>query len=192
MGLFKKRAETPEELRQLKAEIAAMAARLDEADATKADVGDRVDQLTNELGAVRADAVEQLHDLSHRLDRTTTDLGARVGEITNRLDVPLPPPEEPPPTLDPAELGALRTRLDELAIRIDSVDLRISAIATELAHQIDEISDDLEARSAGSPAAEEVVDELRDAQARLANEQARYQIAFRQDLADLADRLRRS
>jgi hypothetical protein len=36
-----------------------------------------------------------------------------------------------------------------------------------------------------------VVDELRDTQIRLANEQARYQIAFRQELADLAERLRR-
>jgi hypothetical protein len=37
-----------------------------------------------------------------------------------------------------------------------------------------------------------VIDELRDGQVRLANEQARYQIAFREDLARLAEQLRRS
>ena len=34
--------------------------------------------------------------------------------------------------------------------------------------------------------------EMRDAQVKLANEQARYQIAFRQDIADLAERLKRA
>lgn len=38
---------------------------------------------------------------------------------------------------------------------------------------------------------EELLDEVRDAQQRLANEQARYQIAFRDDLARLAEDLRR-
>ncbi len=38
---------------------------------------------------------------------------------------------------------------------------------------------------------DELFDELRDAQQRLANEQARYQIAFREDLARLAEDLRR-
>ena len=39
---------------------------------------------------------------------------------------------------------------------------------------------------------DDVVTEMRDAQVKLANEQARYQIAFREDLADLAERLRRA
>ena len=38
---------------------------------------------------------------------------------------------------------------------------------------------------------EQLLAPIRDAQARLANEQARYQIAFREDLAEIADRLRR-
>ena len=39
---------------------------------------------------------------------------------------------------------------------------------------------------------EEIFTELREGQTRLANEQARYQIAFRQDLANLVEQLRRS
>jgi hypothetical protein len=38
---------------------------------------------------------------------------------------------------------------------------------------------------------DELLEQLRDAQARLANEQARYQIAFRDDLARLAETLKR-
>ena len=51
---------------------------------------------------------------------------------------------------------------------------------------------DIEAMGDRTPPSDDVVDELRDAQTRLAGEQARYQIAFRQDLAELADRLRRA
>jgi len=61
-----------------------------------------------------------------------------------------------------------------------------------LANQITEMSGELESLGANEPATDEIVDELRDAQTRLAGEQARYQIAFRQDLAQLADRLKRS
>jgi hypothetical protein len=39
--------------------------------------------------------------------------------------------------------------------------------------------------------ADEVADALRDSQERLASEQARYQIAFREDLARLAEQLKR-
>jgi hypothetical protein len=84
----------------------------------------------------------------------------------------------------------VRDRLDDLATRLDGVDARITAVSTELAHQIDELSGEIDA-AGPHPPADDVVEELRDAQTRLANEQARYQIAFRHDLADLADRLRR-
>ena len=41
-------------------------------------------------------------------------------------------------------------------------------------------------------ASAEILDALRSTQTKLAQEQARYEIAFRQDLAALADQLRRS
>ena len=68
----------------------------------------------------------------------------------------------------------------------------MTSIATELANQITELSGDVEAIAKEHPPVDDVVTEVRDAQVRLANEQARYQIAFRQDLADLAERLRRA
>lgn len=167
MGLFKKRAADTAEMERLRTEVAAIVARLDAAD--------------------------------HRLDAKDSEqaaLGQRLHELVVRLDTPLAPPPEPPPlpppTVGPAELAAVRERIEELAARLEGVDARITSISVELANQIDELSGELESRPTGTAApADEVVDELRDAQTRLANEQARYQIAFRQDLADLADRLRR-
>lgn len=86
-----------------------------------------------------------------------------------------------------ADISSLRERLEEVGSRLDELaavaskeserldscvstssdlDARITQIGTEVTHQLTELSTDLE---------------------RLAQEQARYQIAFRQDLAEIAD-----
>ena len=185
MGLFKKRATDPDEIARLRSEIAAMATRLEAADA-RLEAADR-----------------RLMDTTQRLDSVDDDkiaLGEQVRGLVRRLDTPLtPPPEVPPPAAlamdtssDPAALAEVRDRLDALAARLDGVDARITSISTELANQIDELSGEIETLGQGGEhVGEAVVDELRDAQVRLANEQARYQIAFRQDLAELATRLRK-
>jgi hypothetical protein len=84
---------------------------------------------------------------------------------------------------------------------------RITNVAAELTNQFGEISREIEALHASRLArpnvpppalaatqavAPEVLDELRQSQIRLANEQARYEIAFKQDLAVLADSLKRA
>jgi predicted nucleic acid-binding Zn-ribbon protein len=85
----------------------------------------------------------------------------------------------------------MRARVQRLSDRLDQIDERITSISTELANQLTELSGDVEALAGNHPPSDGVVTEIRDAQERLANEQARYQIAFRQDLAELAERLRR-
>ena len=156
MGWLRKRAD-PAELEALKADIMAMAERMERADAEKAELGTRVDGLTT------------------------------------RLDTPPPPPPPPPePAFTGADLDILRARLQRLSDRLDQVDERVTAISTELANQLTELSGDLEALAKDHPPTDDVVMEIRDAQVRLANEQARYQIAFREDLADIAERLRRA
>lgn len=159
MGLFKKRAD-PAELEAIKADIAAMAARLDRADADKDELGSRV------------------HSLTSRLETPTP--------------TPPPPPEPVPPAVSAADLDILRARLQRLSDRLDQVDARITSISTELANQITELSGDIESIAKEHPPTDDIVTEIRDAQVKLANEQARYQIAFRDDLADLAERLRRA
>jgi hypothetical protein len=158
MGLFKKRAD-PAELEAIKADIAAMAARLDRADSDKDELGSRV------------------HRLTTRLETTTP---------------PPPPPEPVKPAITDADLDILRARLQRLSDRLDEVDTRITSISTELANQITELSNDVESIAKEHPPTDDIVTEIRDAQVKLATEQARYQIAFREDLADLAERLRRA
>jgi chromosome segregation ATPase len=188
MGLFKKRAADSAEIERLKAEIAGMSARLEAADERLVATDRRLQAADQRLVATD----RRLDDV----DSVERALGAQVQGIVTRLETPIsPPPHAPPPppaALDPDALTAVRQRLEELASRLEGVDARITAISVELANQIDELSGELDAAGGTTPPTDEVVDELRDAQTRLANEQARYQIAFRQDLAELADRLKRS
>lgn len=177
MGLFKKRAADTEQLDRLRAEIAALGQRVEATDASKHQLDQQLHGMTSRIAAAESQSME---------------LGERVGGIVDRLDTPMAPPSEPPPaSVAPDAFDDVREQVDRLASRLDEVDQRITSISNELANQLSEISGDLDALGANEPPTERVVDELRDAQERLANEQARYQIAFRQDLAALADRLKR-
>lgn len=105
------------------------------------------------------------------------------------------------------EIAALRqevtahiARLDEAhrqsaaaADRIQSVEANVERLGAELARQLHELGDDIEKMSTGTSDGAVVarLDDLRATQVRLANEQARYEIAFREDLATLAEMLRR-
>lgn len=84
-------------------------------------------------------------------------------------------------------------RLDNLAAQLDDLERRVTSVSTELANQLSELGGDIESLQNRPPGEvdEETIDELRDSQMRLANEQVRYQIAFREDLARLAEQLRR-
>lgn len=93
------------------------------------------------------------------------------------------------------------TQLDELTARLGSLDARIAQVGSEVTHQLGELSGDIDAlgRRADSltdditnlAALPQQIDGVRTDQIRLASEQARYEIAFRQDLAEIAERLRR-
>ena len=196
MGWFKRRADSTDQIDELKASIAAMAERLERADADQRQLDRRIDEKAWSVSSQLEGKLDQTvssvtAELDQKVEGVVAELGDRVDGITHRLD------EKdsellPPPVVDPADLDSLRERLDRMATRLDEVDQRITSISTELANQLSEISNDVEAMGGKEPPTDEVVDELRDAQTRLASEQARYQIAFRQDLADLADRLRKS
>ena len=165
MGLFKRRSEEPGELERLRTGLGELRARLDESDAAKA------------------------------------ELGSKIRSLTDRLETPMTAPPHAPPTppvalstVDPAELEAVRTQIARLTVRLEALDRRITTVSTELANQLGELSDDID--TLGKQSEAEAIDEatlveLRDAQTRLAGEQARYQIAFRQDLAEIAERWRR-
>ena len=91
----------------------------------------------------------------------------------------------------------LRAQLGQLAEKVGAVDSRVNQVSTELTNQLTELSGDLDQASARADAldmVEQLATQLHDVtsgQQRLANEQARYAIQFRAELAELADRLRR-
>jgi hypothetical protein len=93
----------------------------------------------------------------------------------------------------------------ETSAQLSALEQRVTAVSIELANQINEIGSDIDALaslpSTDGPTTEprslsevsdEVLDALRTAQVRLASEQARYEIAFREDLAALAEQVRRA
>ncbi len=87
------------------------------------------------------------------------------------------------------------TRVEQLAGEIAALDARVTSVSTELANQLTELGNDIDglnARPSGDGPDATAVSELRDGQVRLANEQARYQIAFREDLARLATDLKKA
>ena len=128
-------------------------------------------ELRSELAAMR----ERLD----AADREKAELASTVDELNQRLitTAPPPPPPTPPPPTPSLSGDELGRRLDELDSRMTLLDDRVTSVSTELANQVNEIGNDIEPIQAGAE--------------RLAAEQARYQIQFRQDLAELAERVRR-
>ncbi len=218
MGLFKKRATDPAEIERLKAEIASMGARLSASEAAKNELDGTVRGLATRLDtstppppappppappppAPRAPGTSEIDRLSAKIERLSTQvdqapaatidlerveqLAEQIEGLTARVD------ETPGTTGDPAQIDRLTSQMQRIAERIDEIDQRITSISTELANQINELSGEIDGADERAPTGA-IVDELRDAQTRLAGEQARYQISFRQDLAELADRLKRT
>ena len=118
------------------------------------------------------------------------------------------------PPLDQDErIAQLRAQLDALTEQTSAIDARVTSVSMELANQLTELGNDIDElnQRSGEPtplgAAGDVdtteleariaerldaaIDDVLDSTERLAAEQARYEIQFRADLAELAERLRR-
>jgi hypothetical protein len=78
--------------------------------------------------------------------------------------------------------------------KISIIDQRVTEMTTELSNQIHELGSEIESLNKASQdnASREALEQLRVSQIRIANEQARYEIAFRQDLAELVEQIRRT
>jgi hypothetical protein len=111
-------------------------------------------------------------------------------------------------------LAELRAQLDALTEATSAIDARVTGVSMELANQLTELGRDIdelnrrtsESAGAGGDAAEfdtaeleariterldAAIEDVLDSTERLAAEQARYEIQFRADLAELAERIRR-
>jgi len=210
MGMFSRKAKVdPADLVALHDELQAVRARLDAAELAKQMLEAHV-QMLSETSRNMTNRVKHVDELAARMSEVD-DLRyhvARLDGVNAKFDGV---------NAKVAALDALDGRIAELAEKVTAsandaksakdqaatLNERISNVSTELANQLSELSrelDDLGNRPA--PAAEpvlatdqtvteEMLEELYDAQVRLAAEQARYQIAFRQDLATIADQLKR-
>ena len=88
-------------------------------------------------------------------------------------------------------------QLETVVTQLHQLDGRIGQIGNEVTHQLTELSTDIDKLGHRTQDLSEhighltelpeVVESVRSDQARLANEQARYEIAFRQDLAEVAE-----
>jgi hypothetical protein len=86
-----------------------------------------------------------------------------------------------------AEREVARSTVDRLA----GIEARVSGMGSELSRQLHELGTEIEelSKRAEDTGVAEMMDALKATQVRLANEQARYEITFRQDLAALANKL---
>jgi chromosome segregation ATPase len=92
-----------------------------------------------------------------------------------------------------AEIDAVHLEIRALTDRIGGIDDRVTQMTTAITNQLHELDADIEKLAATADAASaETVNQLRANQVRIANEQARYAITLRQDLAELAELLRRN
>ena len=154
---------------ELKAKLEELAAALQQQQAQIADVA-----------LVATDAAER-----------TTQTDAKVSGLERPDDWE---PLLAPPPADDAEA---KRQLGQLAEKVAALDSRVDQVSLELTNQLTELSSDLDRAGEHDVDSELIdrinaqLDEITGGQERLANEQARYAIQFRTDLAELADRLRK-
>ena len=161
------------QLQQLNARVAAQAEFGGQLSALR----DRVGQLGEQPRGGDDDIRLQLQEIGERL-RSTDELQAQVRQLMERA-------------------GSNDTEARAVREHMALLDQRLTNVGTELANQLSELGRDIDGLGQRLPevadgtVSDEVVDALRGGQVKLANEQARYEIAFREDLAALAEQLRR-
>jgi hypothetical protein len=171
------------QLGQLNARVIAQA----EFGAQLSSLRDRIDQVAGDTdhrreAALAAAGDAELRDRVNALaDRlaVTEGLAAQMGQLAERVAI-------------------TDTTARQAADHVAALEQRVDSVGTELANQLSELGRDIDglAQHVGDAASgaisDEVLGALRSGQIKLANEQARYEIAFREDLAALAEHVRRN
>jgi len=166
-------AEFGAQLSQLRDRIASLQSDLDARADTEPEWVDDVAVDTSVTDELR----EQLTALGNRV-ATTEALADQLGQLAERV----------------ATTDSAARRTGE---QVAALEQRLDSVGTELANQLSELGRDIDglakhaAQAASGTVDEAVIESLRNGQIKLANEQARYEIAFREDLAVLAENLRK-
>lgn len=205
MGLFRRTPKVdPVAIDALHRELVELRARLENSDMARTAIENKLGELDvtiSTLDATTSALVAAASALTVRTDALGNQNGqldelmARVANLGDQISSVNVTDEEARSQL--TELAErLAATADDVRIARDqaaTIDARVSNVATELANQLGELSRELDVlveRTATSTDSV-VIEQLRVGQVKLASEQARYEIAFRQDLAALADSLRR-
>lgn len=166
-------AEFGAHLTQLRERITSLQADLD----TRADAEPEwIDDTPPDTSATD-ELREQLNALGNRVS-TTEALADQLGQLAERV-------------------AATDTTARRAGEQVAALEQRLDSVGTELANQLSELGRDIDglakhaAQAASGTVDDAVIESLRNGQIKLANEQARYEIAFREDLAVLAENLRK-
>lgn len=170
------------QLAQVNARVIAQA----EFGAQLSSLRDRIDQLANDTDIRREAALAAATD---------AELRDRVNALTDRMAVAEGLAGQMGQLAERVAATDAATR--QTAEQVAALEQRVDSVGTELANQLSELGRDIDglAQHVGDTASgavsDEVIEALRSGQVKLANEQARYEIAFREDLAALAEHVRR-
>jgi len=170
------------QLAQLNARVSAQA----EFGAQLGSLRDRISELGNETEDRRAAvfAASGDADLRDRVNAIADRVGANDG-IAAQI------------ALLAERVATNDTSTRQATEQVAAIEQRLNSVSTELANQVSELGRDIDGLAAqsnglaGGTVSEDVIDSLKTSQVKLAAEQARYEIAFRQDLASLAEQVRR-
>ena len=159
-------------------QLAELRARLEQ----QAQLPDRLADLDRRLASLpdRGGEIQQLHERISELTSSLPDtqgLSSQLSELSQRV-------------------SSSETDARAALAQASALDERIQNVSTQLANQLGELSREMDSlASRPQPAAAAVADDavlqtLRSGQVKLASEQARYEISFREDLAALAEQVR--
>lgn len=193
MGLFGRpgRKTLHDALEALHADVTQLQQQLAAAESERAVLDARLSALSRTTAslqdlrpAVDPLMLESIESLQRQVD-TLNDMG---GQVAERL------------TASDAVVRANAAQLTAMHERLQSVSTELANQLSELGRDLDVLAEQQQAAAANGAAgdhanghvvSDELVETLRAGQVRLANEQARYEIAFRADLAELAERIQR-
>ena len=214
MGLFRKKNDNAEQMAAMQQQLAAMAERLERADGENRRLAEDLAAVDGRVAAVDGKVAEvdgKVYAVDGRVaavdgkvaavDRSSGSVGRQVDELSasteehraRLADLALVATEAAKRSAADDEL---RRQVAQIAEKMAALDGRVGQISVELTNQLTEVGGELDrlhalAEKNDVGAIDERLDDVTSGQERLANEQARYEIQFREDLAELADRLRR-
>jgi archaellum component FlaC len=185
--------------------IEAIFARIDQLVGSVTEHDGRIDQLTgsitNHSGQINA-AQAALNDADVARVESEQARAAELAALSEQLHAAAAAVPNEVDAASAADVQAVQDQVSQMAEKTTALDNRMNKVSLELANQLTELSNDLDglldqANAEKEPSADvhelvtEAIGSVQRSTDNLAAEQARYEIQFRADLAELAELVRR-